>query len=114
VFVHALEHRFIVAAALGAGEAGGIGGRGGRGGRGWRGRRGEIGRIEDQDDTLADAVDAADDLALDCVDRRIDGTEDEWTVEHETLEAASDDVTRQRLEVDNDVGKLGDIIFSAS
>jgi hypothetical protein len=35
-------------------------------------------------------------------------------VEHETLEAASDDVTGQRLEVDDDVGELGDVIFSAS
>ena len=75
---------------------------------------GGIGRIEDQDDALADAPHAADNLALNDLDRRIDRAEDEWTVEHETLEAASEDVTRQRLEVDNDVGKLGDIIFSAS
>jgi hypothetical protein len=31
-------------------------------------------------------------------------------VKHETLEAASDDVTRQRLEVDDDVGKFRDAI----
>jgi hypothetical protein len=70
--------------------------------------------VEGEDDALADAPHAADNPALNGLDRRIDRAEDEWTVEHETLEAASDDVTRQRLEVDNDVGKLGDITFSAS
>ena len=70
--------------------------------------------VKREDDTLADTPHAADDLALNGVDRRIDRAEDEWTVENETLEAASDDVTRQRLEVDNDVGELGDVIFSAS
>jgi hypothetical protein len=73
----------------------------------------EIG-VKREDDTLADTPHAADDLALNGIDRRIDRAENEWTVENETLEAASDDVTRQRLEVDDDVGELGDVIFSTS
>ena len=38
--------------------------------------------------------------------RRIDGAQDEGAEEVETLEALSDDVPRQRLEVDDDVGEL--------
>jgi hypothetical protein len=81
-------------------EKGGIGGSGG------------IGRsdIEDEDDALADPADAAHDLSVDCVDRRIDGAEDERAVQDEPLQAAADDVPRQRLEVDNNVGKFGDVI----
>ena len=70
--------------------------------------------IEDEDDALADAADAANDLAVDRVDRRIDGAEDERAVEDEPLEAAADDVARQRLEVDDDVGKFGNVISGAS
>jgi hypothetical protein len=62
--------------------------------------------IKGEDDALADTPHAADDLALDCVDRRINCTEDEGAVKDETFEAASDDVTRQRLEVDDDVWEL--------
>jgi hypothetical protein len=35
-------------------------------------------------------------------------------VEDEALEPAADDVARQRFEIDDDVGKLGDVIVSAS
>jgi hypothetical protein len=66
--------------------------------------------VEGEDDTLADAAHAADDLRLDGVDRRIDGAQDERAVEREPLEAASGDVARQRLEVDDDVGEFGDVI----
>ncbi len=83
-------------------EEGGIGGSGGIG-------RSDI-LIEDEDDALADAADAAHDLSVDRVDRRIDGAEDERAVQDEPLEAASDDVPRQRLEVDDNVGKFGDVI----
>ena len=66
--------------------------------------------IEDQHDPLADAADAAHDLAVDDVDRRVDGAEDEGAVQREPLEPASDDVPRQRIEVDDNVGEFGDVI----
>ena len=70
--------------------------------------------VKGQDDPLADAADAANDLSLKRVDRRIDRAQNEGAVECEALEAAPDDVARQRLEVDDDVGQLGNITFSAS
>jgi hypothetical protein len=82
-------------------EEGGIGGTGGIG-------RSDI-LIEDEDDALADPTDAAHDPSVDRVDRRIDGAEDERAVQDEPLEAAADDVPRQRLEVDDNVGKFGDV-----
>ena len=85
---------------------------------GGTGRSGGIGRIrirtECEDDALADAADAANDLSLKRVNRRIDRAQNEGAVECEALEAAPDDVARQRLEVDDDVGQLGNITFSAS
>jgi hypothetical protein len=47
---------------------------------------------------------------VDRVDRRVDGAEDERAVQDEPLEAAADDVARQRLEIDDNVGKFGDVI----
>jgi len=70
--------------------------------------------IEHEDDPLADAADAANDLSLKGVDRRIDGAQNEGAVEREALEAAPDDMARQRFEVDDDVGQLGNTTFSAS
>ena len=66
--------------------------------------------IEGQHDPLADAADAAHDLTVDDVDRRVDGPEDEGAVQREPLEPASDDVPRQRIEVDDNVGEFGDVI----
>ena len=63
--------------------------------------------IEHEDETLADAADTANDLAGDRLDRRIDGAQDEWTVEREPLEAASDDVACQRVEVNDNVRQFG-------
>jgi hypothetical protein len=70
--------------------------------------------IEGQHDALADAADAAHGAAVEDVNRGVDGAEDERAVEREPLEAATDDVARQRLEVDDDVGEFGDVTFSAS
>ena len=70
--------------------------------------------VKGQDDPLADAADAANDPSLKGVDRRIDRAQNEGAVKCEALEAAPDDVARQRLEVDDDVGQLGNITFSAS
>ena len=70
--------------------------------------------IEHEDDPLADAADAANDLSLKGVDRRIDRAQNERAVELEPLKGTPDDVTRQRLEVDDDVGQLGNTTFSAS
>ena len=67
-------------------------------------------RLEHQDNPLADAADAANDLTVDDVDGRVDGPEDEGTVQREPLEPASDDVPRQRVEVDDNVGEFGDVI----
>jgi hypothetical protein len=66
--------------------------------------------IEREHDSLADAAHASNEAPLDAVDRRIDGAEDERAVQNEPLEAASDAVPRQRLEVDDNVGKFGDVI----
>ena len=41
------------------------------------------------------------------VDRRIDGAQDERAEELHALEALADDVPRQRLDVDDDVGQFG-------
>jgi hypothetical protein len=51
---------------------------------------------------------------LERVDRRIDRTQDERAVKREPLEAAADDVACQRVEVDDDVGKFGNVISGAS
>ena len=77
---------------------------------GGTGRSGGIGRIrvliECEDDPLADAADAANDLSVQDVGRRIDRAQNEWAVEYEALEAAPDNVARQCLEIDNDIRKL--------
>jgi hypothetical protein len=66
--------------------------------------------VKGEDDALADAADAANDLAVDGVDGWIDRPEDEGAVQREPLEPASDDVPRQRVEVDDNVGEFGDVI----
>jgi hypothetical protein len=66
--------------------------------------------VKGDDDALADAADAANGLAVQRIDRRIDGAEDERAVEREPLEAASDDVARQRFKINDDVGKFGNVI----
>jgi hypothetical protein len=66
--------------------------------------------IEHEDQPFADAADAADDLTVEDVDWRVDGPEDEGAVQREPLEPASDDVPRQRIEVDDNVGEFGDVI----
>src|SRR6059036_379709 len=62
--------------------------------------------VEFEDDALADAAHAAHDLAVDDVNRWIDGAEDEGAEEIEAFEALADDVAGQRFDVDNDVGKF--------
>jgi hypothetical protein len=66
--------------------------------------------IEDEHNPLADAAHVANDLTVDGVDGRVDSAEDERAVQREPLEPASDDVARQRVEVDDNVGKFGDVI----
>ncbi len=66
--------------------------------------------VEHEDDPLADAADAANDLTVDDGDGRVDGSEDEGAAQREPLEPASDDVPRQRVEVDDNVGEFGDVI----
>jgi hypothetical protein len=66
----------------------------------------EVG-IEDQHDPLADAADAAHDLSVDGVNRRIDRAKDEGAVEYEPLKGAPDDVARQRFDVNDNVWELG-------
>jgi hypothetical protein len=78
------------------------------GGTGRRGGRGRI--VKGEDDTLADAAHAANELTVDGVDGWIDGPEDEGAVQREPLEPASDDMPRQRVEVDDNVGEFGDVI----
>ena len=58
---------------------------------------------EHQHDALADAAHVADGLAVERVDRRIDGPENEGAEEVDSLEAPAGDVAGQRLDVDNDV-----------
>ena len=59
-----------------------------------------------ENDALADAPHAADDMAVDRFDRRIDGTENERAEEMDPLEGPADDVVCQRFEIDDDVGKF--------
>jgi len=66
--------------------------------------------IERKDDALADSADAANRLGRECVDGRIDRAQDERAVQREPLEAAANDMPCQRLEVDDDVGELGNVI----
>ena len=70
--------------------------------------------VERQDNSLADAADAANNLSLNGVDRRIDRAQNEGAVECEALEAVPDNVARQRFDVNDDVRELGNITFSAS
>jgi hypothetical protein len=85
---------------------------------GWTGRRCGIGRIEIliefKDDALADAAHRANDLSLYRIDGRLNRAQDEWAVESEPLEAASYDVPGEGLEIDDDVGELGQAISGAS
>jgi hypothetical protein len=69
----------------------------------------EIG-VEPEHEPLADAADTANDPTVDRVDRRVDRAKDERAVQGEPLEPASDDMARQRVEVDDNVGKFGDVI----
>ena len=66
--------------------------------------------VKGDDDALADAAYVANDLIVDDVDGRVDSAEDERAVQREPLEPASDDVARQRIDVDDNVGKFGDVI----
>jgi hypothetical protein len=50
--------------------------------------------IKGEHDPLADAADAANDLSLKRVDRRIDRAQNEGAVECEALETVPDDVAR--------------------
>ena len=59
-----------------------------------------------EDDAFADAPHAADDLAANRFDGRIDGAKYEWAEEVNPLEALSDDVSCQRFEIDDNVGKF--------
>jgi hypothetical protein len=61
-------------------------------------------------DPFADAPDACDQAAIDRLDRWVDGAKNERAVEKEPGEALSDDVPRQRLEVDDDIGEFGNVI----
>jgi hypothetical protein len=67
-------------------------------------------RVEREHDPLADAAHAADDPTVEDVDGRIDRAENERAVQREPLEPASDNMARQRVEVDDNVGKFGDVI----
>src|SRR5207247_1955939 len=62
---------------------------------------------EGEDDALADAPDVADGVSLDGFDWRIDRTQDEGAEKMQTLERPADEARLQRLDVDDDVRKLG-------
>jgi hypothetical protein len=67
--------------------------------------------VEFEDEPLADAADAAHGPAEDAVEGRIVRAQDERAREGDALEALADDVARQGLEIDDDVGQLRQIIF---
>jgi hypothetical protein len=66
--------------------------------------------VEHEHDPFADPAHAANDLTVDDVDWRLDGAQDERAVQRQPLEPASGDVARQRVEIDDNVGKFGDVI----
>ena len=68
-------------------------------------------RCKRQDDSFSDAPHAADAAARDCLERWINGPQHERTEEGNFLECLTDDVAIQRLEIDDDVGQLRQIIF---
>jgi hypothetical protein len=66
--------------------------------------------VQREHDPLADAAHTANDLTVDDIDGRVDGAEDKRAVQREPFEPASGDVARQRVEIDDDVGKFGNVI----
>ena len=66
--------------------------------------------VEGEHEALADAAHTANGLGMNGSERRIDGAQDEGAVQGDPLEAAADDVARQRLEIDDDVGEFGNVI----
>ncbi len=62
---------------------------------------------EGEDDALAEALDAGDDLALDGRDRRRDRAQQERMADAHALEAMADDLGVEPLEIDADVGQFG-------
>src|SRR5439155_10342971 len=63
--------------------------------------------LELEDDALAEAAEPDDPPALRLADRRIDGADEKWGREPDTLERLPDHARGQVLDVDDDVGKLG-------
>ena len=70
--------------------------------------------VEREHDALADAAHAADGLAVERGDRRIDGAQHEGAEEVDPLEAPADDVAGQRLDVDHDVRQFRQSLRSHS
>ena len=68
-------------------------------------RAGGVGKREH--DAFPDAVDRGDDGAGDRLERRIDRAQDERAQQEHPIEPPADDVPLQRLEVDDEIGKLG-------
>src|SRR5439155_2367628 len=64
-----------------------------------------------KDNALAHASHVADDVSVDGFDRWIDRSENERTEEVKTLEALADEARFQRLDVDDDVRELRQLIF---
>jgi len=58
---------------------------------------------EFEDDALAHTAYGADDLTVERLDWRIDGSKNERAEELNPPEAPTDDVARQRFEINNDV-----------
>src|SRR5439155_9456520 len=69
---------------------------------------------EFQHDSLTNAAHARDATAVDGVDGRVDGSEDERTEKIQAVETLTDDVALQCLDVHHNVWKFGHIADSIS
>src|SRR5262249_36947095 len=67
--------------------------------------------IEFEDDPLPDPPDAADQLATNRLEWRIDRSQDEGTEEIDARETMPDDMAGQRLEIDDNVGKFRQLLL---
>jgi hypothetical protein len=62
--------------------------------------------VKYENDSLADAPDAANDVAGDGFERRFDRAKNEWTQEGNAFKLPADDVPFERLEINDNVWKF--------
>ena len=68
---------------------------------------GASGVCEFEDETLAEAPNAADDVTLDLVGSRVDGLQERRTLDPDLLERLPLDMSLERLDIDGKIGIFG-------